>query len=183
MAAELIFQPVTELSALLAAKKISSVELMQAFVTRTKAVESRVKAFNSFDEPGALALAAASDARRAAGQTRSALDGVPVGFKDIIAVEGQPLTCSSRMLANYVSPYDATATGKLKAAGAIPWGRLNMDEFAMGSSTETSAFGPTRNPHDRGRVPGAWATPPGSRQSPPERKWSRADRARRWHPT
>ncbi len=154
MSKEVIFQPVAGLAALLATKKISSVELMQAFLTRTKAVEGRVKAFNSFDEPGALALAAASDARRAQGQTRGALDGIPVGLKDVIAVEGQPLTCSSRMLANYVSPYDATATTKLKAAGAIPWGRLNMDEFAMGSSTENSAFGPTANPWDLTRVPG-----------------------------
>ena len=154
MSQEVIFKPVAGLAALLAAKKISSVELMQTCVARTKAVESRMKAFNSFDEPGALALAAASDARRATGQTRSALDGIPVGLKDVIAVEGQPLTCSSRMLANYVSPYDATATGKLKAAGLIPWGRLNMDEFAMGSSTENSAFGPTANPWDLTRVPG-----------------------------
>jgi aspartyl-tRNA(Asn)/glutamyl-tRNA(Gln) amidotransferase subunit A len=154
MADELIFKPVAELSALLAAKKISSVELLQVFATRTKAVESRVKAFNSFDEAGALALARAADERRAHGQARGALDGIPVGFKDVIAVEGQPLTCSSKMLANYVSPYDATATVKLKAAGAIPWGRLNMDEFAMGSSTENSAFGPTANPWDLTRVPG-----------------------------
>jgi aspartyl-tRNA(Asn)/glutamyl-tRNA(Gln) amidotransferase subunit A len=154
MDTDLFFKPVARLAALLAAEKISSVELMQAFLARTKAVEGRVKAFNSFDESGALALAAASDARRAAGQARGALDGIPVGLKDVIAVEGQPLTCSSRMLANYVSPYDATAAAKLKAAGAIPWGRLNMDEFAMGSSTENSAFAPTANPWDLTRVPG-----------------------------
>ncbi len=154
MAAELIFQPVAQLSALLETAKISSVELLQAFVARTKAVDGRVKAFNSFDEPGALALALAADERRAQGRARGPLDGIPVGFKDVIAVEGQPLTCSSKMLANYVSPYDATATTNLKAAGMIPWGRLNMDEFAMGSSTENSAFGPTSNPWDLSRVPG-----------------------------
>ncbi len=154
MAAELLFKPVVELAALLAAKEISSVELVQAFAARTTAVESRVKAFNSFDETGALILARAADDRRAHGQARGTLDGIPVGFKDVIAVAGQPLTCSSRMLANYVSPYDATVTVKLKAAGAIPWGRLNMDEFAMGSSTENSAFGPTANPWDLSRVPG-----------------------------
>ncbi len=154
MADALIFKPAAELSALLATKKISSVELVRAFATRTTAVDGRVKAFNSRDEAGALALAAASDARRAAGQARGPLDGIPVGFKDVIAVEGQPLTCSSRMLANFVSPYDATVTAKLKAAGVIPWGRLNMDEFAMGSSTENSAFGPTANPWDLTRVPG-----------------------------
>ncbi|MDI1250823.1 MAG: Asp-tRNA(Asn)/Glu-tRNA(Gln) amidotransferase subunit GatA [Lacunisphaera sp.] len=154
MAADLIHLPAAALAALLDANKISSVELVQALVARQQAVDGRVKAFNSLDEAGALALAAAADARRAAGQARGPLDGVPVGFKDVIAVAGQPLTCSSKMLANFVSPYDATVTTKLKAAGAIPFGRLNMDEFAMGSSTENSAFGPTANPWDLSRVPG-----------------------------
>lgn len=154
MTAELIFKPVTELASLLETREISSVELIQAFSARTKAVDGRVKAFNSCDEAGALALATAADERRAKGEARGALDGIPVGFKDVIAVDGQPLTCSSKMLANYVSPYDATATVKLKSVGAIPWGRLNMDEFAMGSSTENSAFGVTANPWDLSRVPG-----------------------------
>ncbi|MBI2496530.1 MAG: Asp-tRNA(Asn)/Glu-tRNA(Gln) amidotransferase subunit GatA, partial [Opitutae bacterium] len=108
MADDLIFRPAAGLAVLLDAKKISSVELVQAFAARRQAVDGRVKAFNSLDAAGALALAAASDARRAAGQARGPLDGVPVGFKDVIAVAGQPLTCSSRMLANFVSPYDAT---------------------------------------------------------------------------
>ena len=154
MAEELIYQPLAQLAALLETGKLSSVELMQACLARTKAVESRVRAFNSFDEAAALADARAADERRARGRARGALDGVPVGMKDVIAVEGQPLTASSRMLANYVSPYDATATVKLRAAGMIPWGRLNLDEFAMGSSTENSAFGPTANPWDLSRVPG-----------------------------
>jgi aspartyl-tRNA(Asn)/glutamyl-tRNA(Gln) amidotransferase subunit A len=154
MPSDLIFKPAVELAALLEAKGVSSVELVQTFVARTKAVDGRVRAFNSFDEAGALAQARASDARRAAGQARGGLDGMPVGIKDIIAVAGQPLTASSRMLANFVSPYDATVTRKLKDAGAIPWGRLNMDEFAMGSSTENSAFHPTCNPWDLERVPG-----------------------------
>ncbi len=154
MATDLIYRPAAELAVLLDAREISSVELVRAFAARKQSVDGRVRAFNSLDEAGALALAAASDARRAAGQARGPLDGLPVGFKDVIAVEGQPLTCSSKMLANFVSPYDATVTAKLKAAGAIPFGRLNMDEFAMGSSTENSAFGPTANPWDLSRVPG-----------------------------
>jgi aspartyl-tRNA(Asn)/glutamyl-tRNA(Gln) amidotransferase subunit A len=154
MAADLIHQPASQLAALLAAGEISSVGLVQACLARTGAVDGRVKAFNSLDAAAALALAEAADARRAAGQVRGPLDGIPVGFKDVIAVEGQPLTCSSRMLANFVSPYDATVTTKIKAAGAIPFGRLNMDEFAMGSSTENSAFAPTANPWDLTRVPG-----------------------------
>ncbi len=148
------FRTIADLATALAAKEISSVELTQAVVARTKAVDDRVRAFNSFDEVDALAQAAASDARRAAGQERGLLDGVPIGFKDVIAVAGQPLTASSRMLANFVSPYDATVTTKLKNAGAVLWGRLNCDEFAMGSSTENSAFHPTGNPWDVTRVPG-----------------------------
>ena len=153
-ATELFFQPAAELAAQLAAKKISSVELMQAVLARTRAVEPVVQAFNSYDEADALAQARASDDRRAAGQARGPLDGLPIGMKDVISVAGQPLTASSKMLANFVSPYDATVTRKLKEAGAICWGRLNLDEFAMGSSTENSAFKTTANPWDPTRVPG-----------------------------
>ena len=154
MPSDLIFKSAAELAALLEAKEVSSVELVRAFIARTKAVDGKVRAFNSFDEAGALAQARVSDARRAAGQARGALDGMPVGIKDVIAVAGQPLTASSRMLANFISPYDATVTRRLKEAGAICWGRLNLDEFAMGSSTENSAFHPTCNPWNLGRVPG-----------------------------
>jgi aspartyl-tRNA(Asn)/glutamyl-tRNA(Gln) amidotransferase subunit A len=154
MSSELFHQPITTLAASLAAKKLTSVELTQAVIARTKAVEPRVHAFNSYDEADALAQAAASDARRTAGQSRGPLDGIPIGLKDVIAVTGQPLTASSKMLKNFVSPYDATVTVKLKKAGAVLWGRLNCDEFAMGSSTENSAFGPTGNPWDVTRVPG-----------------------------
>jgi aspartyl-tRNA(Asn)/glutamyl-tRNA(Gln) amidotransferase subunit A len=154
MPSELHFQTIAQLSAQLESKQISSIELTQAVIARTKAVEPRVRAFNSFDEADALEQARASDHRRAAGQARGPLDGIPVGLKDVIAVTGQPLTASSKMLANFVSPYDATATVRLKQAGAVLWGRLNCDEFAMGSSTENSAFHPTGNPWDTTRVPG-----------------------------
>ena len=151
---ELFFQPVSRLGELLAEKKVSAVELTQAIADRARAVDGRVHAFNSRDEAGALEQARASDARRAAGRSLGPLDGIPVGMKDVIAVEGQPLTASSRMLANFISPYDATVTRRLKAAGATCWGRLNLDEFAMGSSTENSANGATANPWDLERVPG-----------------------------
>ena len=113
------FLSISQLAEQLAAKKISSVELTQAVVARTQAVDPRVKAFNSFDPADALAQARASDERRAAGKARGPLDGVPVGINDVIAVEGQPLTASSKMLGNFVSPYDATVTEKLRAAGAV----------------------------------------------------------------
>jgi len=154
MAGPAIFESAATLSTLLATRKISAVELLREFTARVDAVDGRVRAFNSRDDAGALRLAAESDARRAAGRELGPLDGLPVAFKDVIAVDGQPLTCSSRMLANFVSPYDATVTTKLRAAGAIPWGRLNLDEFAMGSSTENSAFAPTANPWDLRCVPG-----------------------------
>jgi aspartyl-tRNA(Asn)/glutamyl-tRNA(Gln) amidotransferase subunit A len=154
MSEEIYFKSVAELAGLLETRKISALELAQAVIGRTKAVEARVKAFNSFDEASALAQAIVSDERREAGQARGPLDGIPVGLKDVISVAGQPLTASSKMLANFVSPYDATVTQKLKNAGAVLWGRLNLDEFAMGSSTENSANGPTSNPWDLTRVPG-----------------------------
>ena len=154
MSSEIFYQPVSALADALAAKKLSSVELTQAVIERTKAVDDRVLAFNSYDADDALAQARASDARRAAGQTRGPLDGIPVGLKDVISVAGQPLTASSKILGNFVSPYDATVTLKLKDAGAVCWGRLNLDEFAMGSSTENSAFKTSSNPWALDRVPG-----------------------------
>jgi aspartyl-tRNA(Asn)/glutamyl-tRNA(Gln) amidotransferase subunit A len=144
----------TAASAALAAKALSSVELTRACIARTEAVEPRVHAFNSRDEASALAAARASDERRATGKTLGPLDGIPIGLKDIISVRDQPLTASSKILAGYISPYDATVTRKLRDAGAVFWGRLNLDEFAMGNSTENSAMGPTNNPYDLARVAG-----------------------------
>jgi aspartyl-tRNA(Asn)/glutamyl-tRNA(Gln) amidotransferase subunit A len=154
MSSPLHYQTIAALADALAARRLSSAELTAAVIARTKAVDARVHAFNSHDEADALAQAAASDARRAAGQARGTLDGIPIGFKDVIAVTGQPLTASSKILAKFVSPYDATVTTKLKNAGAVVWGRLNCDEFAMGSSNENSAFGAVGNPWDVTRVPG-----------------------------
>ncbi len=143
-----------DLCALLEAGEVRSVEITQACLDRIEAVDAGVRAFLHCDAEDALAQAAASDQRRAKGEARGPLDGIPVALKDIVAVRGQPLTCASRMLENFVSPYEATAVRRLREAGAVLFGRLNMDEFAMGSSTENSAFGRTANPWDTARVPG-----------------------------
>ena len=137
----------------LAAKKFSSVELTQAVIDRVREKDGEIGAYLTFDEEGALAAAKAADEARAAGND-SALLGVPVAIKDLINVKGQPCTCASKMLKGYTSPYDATVIKNLKAAGAVCAGRVNMDEFAMGSSTENSGLGVTRNPYDLTRVPG-----------------------------
>jgi len=144
---------VTELARLLARREISARQIMADCLQRLAAVEPRLHAFLSWQEQDALAQAEAADRRRAAGETGPLL-GIPVGIKDVIAVQGHPLTCGSRILENFISPYDATVIQKLRAAGAVIFGRLNMDEFAMGSSTENSAWGPTFNPWDPNRVAG-----------------------------
>jgi len=154
MADELTFSTIAQLADRLAGKELSARELTQAVIDHTQAVEGSVQAFNSLNPEDALAQADAADARRSAGGSLGPLDGIPVSLKDVIAVKDQPLTASSKMLENFVSPYDATVTTKLKEAGAVLWGRANLDEFAMGSSTENSAFKTTRNPYDLERVPG-----------------------------
>ncbi len=154
MSEEIFYKSVSELDSMLDSKQISSVELTKAFIERTKSIEDKVQAFLSFDEQAALASAESADKRRAQGGKNSELDGIPVGLKDVIAVRGQKLTCASKMLENYVSPYTGTAAKKLEEAGAVFWGRLNMDEFAMGSSCENSAFKKTKNPWDLDRIPG-----------------------------
>jgi len=147
---------ISELAAKLAGREVSSREAMQACLDRIQSVDERLGAFISYDAADALAQAEAADLALAGGQTHAErpLLGVPIATKDVIAVRGQPLNCGSKILGKFVSPFDATVIEKLKAAGAVVFGRLNMDEFAMGSSTENSAFGVTRNPWDLTRVSG-----------------------------
>ena len=147
---------ISELTAALVQRKISSREATQACLDQIAKVDGQVRAFLSFDPADALAQADAADRALAAGAgpRERPLLGVPMAIKDVIAVKGQPLNCGSKILGKFISPYDATAIGKLKDAGAVIFGRLNMDEFAMGSSTENSAFQITCNPWDTTRIPG-----------------------------
>ena len=147
---------ISELTARLAARTVSSREITQACLDRIARVDGKIHAFISHDTRDALAQADAADALLAQGVRPSErpLLGIPVAIKDVLAVKNQPLNCGSKILGNFISPYDATAIEKLKAAGAVVFGRLNMDEFAMGSSTENSAFGGTCNPWDVSRIPG-----------------------------
>lgn len=134
-------------------KEYTAVELAQACIDRAKRYEN-LGAFLSIDEKKILKQAQASDDRRAKGQVLGTLDGIPVAIKDNICELDAPATCGSRILENFIAPYDATVIEKLRASGAVLFGRANMDEFAMGSSTENSAFHVARNPWDAKRVPG-----------------------------
>ena len=142
-----------ELSAALAAKSISSVELTSLFLERSERFNPRLNAYITLDREQTLAMARAADARLAAGE-HSPLLGIPLAYKDIFCMQGWLTTCGSKMLSNFVSPYDAHVVGQFKRAGMVTLGKCNMDEFAMGSSTENSYYGPTRNPWDVRRVPG-----------------------------
>ncbi len=147
---------VAQIQAGLTAKEFSAKEVAESSLARIASADKAVHAFLETTEEAALAAAARVDAAIAAGDIAQAgpLAGVPVAFKDNMNLEGTHTTCSSRMLESYVSPYTATCVSKIIEAGGIPLGKLNMDEFAFGSSTETSAFGRTFNPWDLERVPG-----------------------------
>ena len=151
--AELNWLSVQEAHSLLTSRQISSVELTQACLDRIKAVEDRVQSFLTLTPETALAQAEAADRMLAAGEG-GPLTGVPVQIKDVMCTEGVPTTCASRMLENFVPVYNATAVERLLGQGAVMLGKGNMDEFAMGSSCENSAFHPTMNPWDLERVPG-----------------------------
>ena len=138
---------------LLARREISSVELTRALLERIRDTDGAIRAFLTVTEEVALAQARAADERRARGESGPLL-GVPVGIKDVILTKGIRTTAGSKILGNFVAPYDATVTAKLLEAGAVCIGKLNCDEFAMGSSTENSAYAVTRNPWDTTRVPG-----------------------------
>ncbi|UXN24181.1 Asp-tRNA(Asn)/Glu-tRNA(Gln) amidotransferase subunit GatA [Curtobacterium flaccumfaciens] len=137
----------------LVARDVSSVEATQAHLDRIAAVDGDVHAFLHVNQ-NALAVAKSIDSRRAAGDDLGPLAGVPIAVKDVLCTQDMPTTAGSKILEGWVPPYDATPVAKLRAAGLVPLGKTNMDEFAMGSTTEFSAYGPTRNPWDLDRIPG-----------------------------
>ncbi|RMG51566.1 MAG: Asp-tRNA(Asn)/Glu-tRNA(Gln) amidotransferase subunit GatA [Gammaproteobacteria bacterium] len=143
----------SELSALLEAGEVSSVELTRHFLDRIERLDGTLNSFITVCRESALAEAEAADARRARGEA-GPLTGLPIAHKDIFCTDGVKTSCGSRMLDNFVAPYDATVVERLKAAGVVMLGKTNMDEFAMGSSNETSYYGPVKNPWDTTRVPG-----------------------------
>ena len=154
MSSELTTLSASALAAAIASGQTSATDVATAHLERIAAVDSKVHAFLYVDADGALEQAKAVDAARAAGEKLGPLAGVPLALKDVMTQKGIPTTCGSKILEGWRPPYDATVTARLKAAGVVILGKTNMDEFAMGSSTENSAYGPTRNPWDLSKIPG-----------------------------
>ncbi len=144
---------IAELSSKLAAGECSSVDIVENVLSSIDATDGKIGAYLTIDREGALAQAKAADAARASENTAPLL-GIPIAIKDLLNVKGQPCTCSSKILEGYIAPYDATVIAKLREAGAVLLGRVNMDEFAMGSSTENAALGKTSNTWNLDHVPG-----------------------------
>jgi aspartyl-tRNA(Asn)/glutamyl-tRNA(Gln) amidotransferase subunit A len=144
----------TQLTAAVSAGEVSAVEATRATLERIAARDATTHAYLHVDREGALQQAGQVDAARARGETLGPLAGVPIGIKDNLCTRGLPTTCASKILAGYIPPYDAHVIERIRAAGGVVIGKLNMDEFAMGSSNENSAFGPVRNPWDPARTPG-----------------------------
>ncbi|WP_182885938.1 Asp-tRNA(Asn)/Glu-tRNA(Gln) amidotransferase subunit GatA [Microbispora sp. H10885] len=150
----LIRKTAAELGALIAAREVSAVEVAQAHLDRIAEVDGRVNAFLHVDAESTLAQARQVDERLAGGENPGPLAGVPIAHKDVFTTADMPTTAGSKILEGWRPPYDATVTGRLRAAGLVILGKTNLDEFAMGSSTENSAYGPTHNPWDLSRIPG-----------------------------
>src|SRR3954465_12643109 len=151
----LIRSTAAELAAKIHRREVSAVEVAQAHLDRIASVDKGINAFLHVDTEGALAAAKKVDDDVAAGRpVASPLAGVPLALKDVLVAEGMPTTCGSKILEGWHSPYDSTVTRRLREAGVVILGKTNMDEFAMGSSTEHSAYGPTGNPWDTDRIPG-----------------------------
>jgi aspartyl-tRNA(Asn)/glutamyl-tRNA(Gln) amidotransferase subunit A len=144
----------SEIAGLVAGGEVAAVEVAQAHLERITSVDPSVHAFLHVDTDGAMIAAKAVDDARSSGEVLGPLAGVPLAMKDLVVTEGVPTTAGSKILEGWVPPYDATISQRIKAAGIIMLGKTNMDEFAMGSSTENSAYGPTRNPWDLDRIPG-----------------------------
>ena len=151
---DLIRQSAATLASAIAEGEVWAVDVAQAHLDRITAVDERVHAFLHVTAESAIAQAKAVDAKRASGDTLGPLAGVPLALKDILAMKGEPTTCGSKILEGWRPPYDATVVERLRANDIVILGKTNMDEFAMGSSTEHSAYGPTRNPWDLDRIPG-----------------------------
>ncbi|MFE0460822.1 Asp-tRNA(Asn)/Glu-tRNA(Gln) amidotransferase subunit GatA [Kitasatospora sp. NPDC058965] len=151
---DLIRQTAAQTAEAIKSGQVSAVEVAQAHLDRIDAVDKKVNAFLHVDTEGALKAAKAVDEKRAKGEELGPLAGVPLALKDVFTTKGVPTTCGSKILEGWVPPYDATLTTRLKDAGVVILGKTNMDEFAMGSSTENSAYGVTGNPWDLSRIPG-----------------------------